>query len=375
MKTNTAPFSNQTVVVQIWMTNSTTPYDAKIKAMTTVRDVTQTVTLNVKFIFGFGAAIISDSPGSNSTGTGKGDAQDGNVVISGSGLKGATIVDGGSGLAVWANGNANVDTKATVPGDAVLQDSYGTSSQIPDYTLEGSTDQLFDFNRFIAVADVSGTHYTNLDSFIKANNVASSNSLIGALEGVVVVDIWKKDKRFGDLKENDLPKGINIRGTLVFNFSSEFDGGDKIVNEATININKANLSGLVATNPATYPTGYPPTYVDTSKIPSSVSITNKGFANFGPTEDLPALMYNVGILDIHGNANICGVVYSPSFMEIENKQSDQIQYFKGALIGGGGIFFDNSSGAKSICSFDPFAIDRLATAAQRGKRIASTYWE
>ena len=45
------------------------------------------------------------------------------------------------------------------------------------------------------------------------------------------------------------------------------------------------------------------------------------------SDDLPALMYNVGILDIHGNANICGGVYSPSFMEIENKEDGNLQYF------------------------------------------------
>jgi len=59
-------------------------------------------------------------------------------------------------------------------------------------------------------------------------------------------------------------------------------------------------------------------------------------------------MYNIGILDIHGNANISGVLYTPSFVEIENKQNGQIQYFNGSIIGGGGIFDLDSRGAVTL---------------------------
>jgi hypothetical protein len=86
-------------------------------------------------------------------------------------------------------------------------------------------------------------------------------------------------------------------------------------------------------------------------------------------------MYNIGILDIHGNANICGVVYTPSFMEIENKQSGQIQYFKGSLIGGGGIYVDNNVNAKTVVSYDKAALDLLATSHSKGKKILVAYWE
>ena len=369
----TSPFTNQTVTVQIWLTNSTSPSVAAIKSTTIVRDVTQTSTLNVKMSFGFGAAIISDNPGSTAQGVSKSVAQQGNVVINGT-TAGPTIVDGGTGLAIWSNGHANIENHATVPPASILELGYGTANAIPDYTAPGSTDQLFDFKRFIAVADVTKTHYTNLTEFFAANNAASA-SANGALEGVIVVDIKKSDSKFNALNPTSLPKGINIRGTLIFNFSSEFDDSDKIINTATVNINKADLSGLKPADPTTYTTGYPPTFLDASKKPSNVDISSKGFPNFSPTDDMPAMMYNVGIFDIHGNANICGVVYSPSFMEIENKKDGQIQYFRGSLIGGGGILFENQQTATSICSYDPQSLDLLATSAAKGKRVVATYWE
>ena len=78
-------------------------------------------------------------------------------------------------------------------------------------------------------------------------------------------------------------------------------------------------------------------------------------------------------LDIHGNANVCGAIYSSSFMEIENKKDGQTQYFKGALIGGGGIFVENGKNANSIVSYDANAMSNLATAAGRGKKVIATY--
>jgi len=140
-----------------------------------------------------------------------------------------------------------------------------------------------------------------------------------------------------------------------------------------MNVNPANLSGLVPGNPATYTTGYPPTYSNPAKNPVNIDITSRGFPNFTAADDLPALMYNNAILDIHGNANICGVVYSSSFMEIENKSDGQTQYFNGALIGGGGIYVENGRAATSIVSYDPNAVGNLATAGGRGKSVVAVY--
>jgi hypothetical protein len=142
-----------------------------------------------------------------------------------------------------------------------------------------------------------------------------------------------------------------------------------------MNINPANLAGLVATNPATYTSGYPPVYYDNSKNPVNINFATTGFANFVPGEDLPAMMYSMGTLDIHGSANISGVCYTPSYMEIENKKAGQIQYFRGSMIMGLGILYQNKIAATSIISFDPPSLDSLATLSNAGKQVAVAYWQ
>ena len=368
----TAPFTNQTVTVQLWMTNSAAPSKAKIIATAQVGSVTQTNVMYVEMAFGWGAAIISDSPGSTATGTTKSVAQAGNVVVYGTGST-ATVVDGG----ILANGRANTNGCRINPGQmmrsgqpykaSISMTNLSTAYQIPDYTAEGSADQLFDFNRFIAAAKASGNYFSNLTAFVNVMKTGVT------LEGIVAVDIAKSG--LPSLSPSTLPFGINIRGTLVFNFSSAYQPSDKIINTATMNINPADLSGLVPGNPATYTTGYPPVYSNPAKNPANVDLTSRGFANFTAYDDLPAVMYNVGILDMHGNVNICGVVYSPSFMEIENKQDGQIQYFKGSLIGGGGILVENNKNATSIVSYDPNTLDILATSGTKGKSLTVVYRE
>jgi hypothetical protein len=359
-----APFSNQTAQVQIWTTNSTSPTKARVVSYATVGSITRTSTVYMAMSFGFGAAIISDSPGSASPGVSKSVAQDGNVVVDGS-SKSSTFVNGG----VLANGRVNVNAYSGVATNSVSQTLYGTSSEIPDYTDEGSPDQLFDFNRFIAAAKLSGNYFSNVSSFVTAGKSST-------LEGIVVVDISKSDKSAGGITASDFPSGINVRGTLLFNFSGGWAASDKLVNTATMNINAANLTGVVATNPATYTTGYPPAFTNPAKNPYNLDIKSSypQFDNFSPDDDLPALMYNIGILDIHGPANICGVVYSPSFMEIENKGSGTTQYFNGSLITGGGVYIDNgNTGSKTVVSFDPNSIDRLATSGSKGKTVQVYY--
>jgi hypothetical protein len=136
-------------------------------------------------------------------------------------------------------------------------------------------------------------------------------------------------------------------------------------------VNPADLSHLDPDDPSTYKSGYPPHYTDPTKNPVNVDISSKGFANFTAQDNLPALMYNNAILDIHGGVNISGVVYSPSFMEIENH--NKTQYFKGALIGGGGIYVENGSSSPSIVSYDAKAVSHLATAGTRGKAVIAIY--
>ena len=359
-----APFSNQTAAVQIWTTNSTSPTKARIVSYASVGSITRTSTVYMAMNFGYGAAIISDSPGSASTSVTKSSGQDGNVIVDGS-SKSSTYINGG----VLANGRVNVNAYSGVATNSVSQTLYGTSSEIPDYTDESSDDQLFDFNRFIAAAKLSNNYYSNLTSFIAAGKAST-------LEGIVVVKIVKgASGQPTSLDTGDFPSGINVRGTLVFYFSG-YAASDKLVNTAAININAGNLSGLVATNPATYTTGYPPTFSNPAKDPFTLDIKSSYplYENFAPGDDLPALMYNIGILDIHGSSNICGVVYTPSFMEIENKGTGTTQYFNGSLITGGGVLLDNgNSGSKTVVNYDPNALDRLATSGSKGKTVQVYY--
>jgi len=381
-RTITAPFADQVVDAEIWLPNSSSPSSAKIVARALTGKVTQQATVNVKMSWAYPAAIINVSPGTTSATIDKATGKSGNVVVDGS-KSGPIIVDGGPARAILSNGRANIDTAyATVPASAISQTNYNTANEVPDFTAQGTVNTLFDFNRFIAVADLTtntlnptlNNHFTNLTTFIAAANAAAV-SPAGALEGVIVVDIAKTDPDLSNLTATKLPNGINVKGTLFFNFALTFGPLDYVINSAAMNINPANLAGLVATDPKTYPTGYPPVYYDVTKNPTNIDITAKGFANFVSEDDLPALMYSIGTLDMHGNANVSGVMYTPSYVEIENLKDGQIQYFKGALIMGMGIYYQNVHSATSIISFDPQTLDGLATMDAIGKKFAVTYWQ
>jgi hypothetical protein len=374
-RTISSPFTNQTVSAQIWVPNVSAPLTAKVVASARVGDVAQTATLNLLMNFE-GAAIYSVNKGTTSTSADKGTAIAGNVVASGGGQY--LIIDGGkNGLAADANGHVNIGPSASVPPSAVAETNWGSANQLPDYTGQGTANSLFNFNRFIAVADLTpnasntnshNNHFPNIPAFANAIRIATNHTF----EGVVVVDVPV-------LVDEDVtlfPFGINVRGTLFYNFAPGFGPTSKFKVTTDLNVNAANLSGLVATNPSTYTTGYPPVYSNPSNNPVNIDITSRGFANFLPGDDLPALMYSIGEVDIHGNANVCGVSYTPSYMEIENKSSGNTQYFKGMLIMGQGIYFENhSSGSTSIISYDRAALDNLATSGNVGKSVKVAYWQ
>ncbi len=171
-----------------------------------------------------------------------------------------------------------------------------------------------------------------------------------------------------------LPGGINIRGTLLFNFAPGTNPDYKVFLITDVNINPADLSGLVLADPSTYTSGYDLPWNDDTKKPSAVDISGAGFSNFTASDDLPALMFNTGVVDQHGASNICGLIYGPSFIEIENKEG-QLQYFNGAILGGAGIFIegDKSSG-NTVIKFDPTTIDLLATQGGKGQGLRILSW-
>ena len=301
----------------------------------------------------------------------------------------------------------NIDTAiASIPAESLSARNYGTSNQIPDYTAQGTANALFDFNRFIAVADSTtnshntdtGTnHFPSLASFLKANAKAAATPA-GALEGIIVVDVNSTSKSSDvgiDVLANPqsylgtayLPatnpqlKGISVKGTLFFKFGSAYGPLDKIFNRMPMNINPADMTGFNATNPATYKSGYPAVYSDPAKNPININIKSKGFENFAADEDLPAVMYSIGTVDMHGPVNISGVVYTPSYSEIENrpnegfKVANQTQYIRGSVIVGMGIFYQNTQASKSVISYDQNALDSLATFGGAGKKVTVGFWQ
>jgi hypothetical protein len=386
-RTISDPFTNQTVNAQIWIPDTPVPTTAKIVTTAAVGDISQTITLNVKMASTFPAAIISVNDGSTDTSVSKQSAQrDGNVVINGSGA-GPIIVDGNSGLAVYANGRVNYDTNyLNPPSSAYSMTNQGTINQLPDYTSQGTTNSLFDIGRFVAVAEGTpngpspsrNNHFTNMISFINACTNFPGTGSNAMMQGVVVVDVWDTDKNMGDLTPKSLPNGINVEGSLLFNFlgSGWNPTTSKIVVTAAVNVNPADLSGLVTTDPGTYATGFPPVYADPTKDPARINIVPYGYQNFTTNDDLPALVYSIGVVDLHGPLDISGALYTPSYMEIENKQPDQIQYIKGCVIMGAGIYFENTQrGSTSIISYGANTVDSLATLPGMGKTLRVAYWQ
>jgi hypothetical protein len=390
-RTISDPFINQTVKAQISVPNSSSASTAKIVTSAVVGGVTNTTTLNLQMLLNFGGAIVSVNSGDGSSAVAKSDAEAGDVVVSGGGAGVTLIVDGGNGLAISANGRVNVSPSATVPPGTISMTNQGSANQIADYTSQGTANSLFDFNRYIAVADLTtnsyntnvlhNNHFTNVNAFANAMRIATNHTL----EGIIVVDLHKTStpvdpnwQKAGDASM--FPNGINIHGTLFYNFGPEFGPLDKFVMNADLNINAADLSGLVTTNRASYASGYPPVYTDPTRNPTNINTWAAvpiPYPTFSPADDLPALMYSTGEVDIHGPANVCGVCYTPSYMEIENKgSSGSIQYFRGMMIMGNGIFYENTqAGNISIITFDRKAVDNLATALSSGKSVKVAYWQ
>ena len=123
-RTISSPFTNQPVTAQIWLPNAGAAKTARVVATATKNKVTQTATVNVTMSWGFPAAIISTNPGNTSTSTSK-STSSGNVAVNGD-KSGPIIVDGGTGLAVLANGWVNLDpTYAKIPASAISATNFG----------------------------------------------------------------------------------------------------------------------------------------------------------------------------------------------------------------------------------------------------------
>ncbi|HEX6811393.1 MAG TPA: hypothetical protein VF384_07210 [Planctomycetota bacterium] len=328
---------------------------------------------------GFGAAILSDAKTSGAkVGGGKSQAQTGDVVLDDRGRAKQQFVFGG----IKANGTAWVDgsggfrqlTTALAKSELgafsgeVADRLGGTDLEIPDFTGK-INDQLFDFDRFEAAAAAgAGKVYVGLAAFQTAMNAA--NNAGQPLEGIIVV---KTDTKTDfDLDTSRIPGGINVRGCLVFRFKPGVDPLYKIKINTAMSVNAANLASWVPTNEATYTTGYPPVYTLGTRKAWEVDIA-PSHDNFTRNGDLPALMYENGVIDVNGPLNVSGAIYGPSFVEVENKTSGQVQYVNGIVIGGAGIYVEgNGNHGNQGFKFAKDCIDQLETYRSRGKVLVRT---
>jgi hypothetical protein len=347
------------------------------------------IMLEQQFIL-FDGAIMSDAKPVSADGDGKSLAQDGHIVFDDKGRPNQFFVDGSlvSNGGVFYNDSTspmtseNANTNMNFAG-SISTDLAGTPKEIPDYTAEGSSDQLFDFDRFAAAARAgAGREFTSLADFVATMN--AYNALGTPLEGITLLSLDpskegnnpKIQPSGSDPSQGKyaIPGGIKIRGTLVFKFAPGTDPRYKVFVTTDLDINPADLSGLNPNDPSTYPSGFDVPYSNPALRPEAVDITGSGFENFVPEDDIPALMFNNGIVDIHGGANISGLVYGPSFIEIENKEGN-LQYFNGAIMGGAGVLIegDSDKGA-TVVKFDRSTINNLATKNSKGMGLQLVAW-
>jgi hypothetical protein len=254
--------------------------------------------------------------------------------------------------------DANAHTVMDTFTGSISKNLWGTADEIPDFADLGRTDQLFDFDRFEAAAAAGGGQvYAKIADFVaamKAANLAGKK-----LEGITVIKVDPAvEGGSSKIEQGDLAAGINITGTLLFRFKDGTDPTYKVTIVTPLNINAADLRGFVATDVRTFRSGYPGTYSNPAKKPSAVNIA-PAYENFKDSDGLPACMLDNGTIDVRAAANVCGVVYGSSSIEIEN-QANELQYFNGMIIGGG-VCLDGSTGAPQAVRYDPNTIKHLAT--------------
>ena len=95
--------------------------------------------------------------------------------------------------------------------------------------------------------------------------------------------------------------------------------------------------------------------------------------------DIPAEMYAGGLVDMHQEVNISGVVYTPGQLELEQKNKnghDALQYINGIVITGYGVFMKNETGggSRTVIAYDDTSIDNLPTNNDT-LNLGRKYWQ
>lgn len=332
----------------------------------------------------FSAAVISDAIATGNSGLRpKNQARTGDVVLAGRGRSQQHYLYGG----VRANGAIRYyrDHQETGELTTELADVHfggfggslepslsGTTVEIPDLTAPGGDDQLFDLQRMVLAAERgSGQVFQSLGDFCAA--CCTANEAGAALEGIIVVQVDSAAEGTNPVIAERgglaIPGGIHVRGTLLFRFSNGTDPSYKVSIDVPLAINAADLTGLDPTDETTFRSGYPSRWADPDKAPWQADLRPQ-FSSYAATDDFPALVFNNGVLAIQAAANVCGVVYGPSFIEIQNRHGKR-QYFNGAIIGGAGVLIEgHPTAGETLLRYDANAVRNLVT--QGGKGLSLT---
>jgi len=374
----------------------------------------------------YGAVLMSDMPNLGTVrGGGQAKALDGNVLIHRT--AGVVAVMGG----VLTNGDL-LDFRGepldlataeeglhTIHPSLVQQGLYGKRDEIPDYTLAGERDQLFDFDRFAEVASQgSGQVFNSLQDFVQAQNTE------GVLEGLIVVNVNPADHlrtvkgkpRLSDLvllapgqapgTGEAIPSPpIHINGSLVVRIAPSFTF--KGVDYRTPPTFRVTFATPVSINPApsgeveTYleairaydravrtgseeevpvpdaPSGYQSPFASASfggVRPWEVDLATRGYENFENGDDLPAIAISMGIAEFTDAVNCSGFIYSAGMVAIDNFR-EAYQYVEGAILAGGGIYLANKGvqGAL-IVAYGEETMDRLATSGTKMRTPVILEW-
>ncbi|MBI3815662.1 MAG: hypothetical protein HY279_14490 [Nitrospinae bacterium] len=288
-----------------------------------------------------------------------------------------------------------VETSTGSPNEFTASKNTYTGMEVPGYdggqkplNYFDQSEQLFNFDRYNAAASATGNSLTWSEFVTRVQNNEP-------LYGIVSITA---DFNNGSSDLSLDTGSINIKGTLVVNVINN-PNNKKLKVGVPINVNPvtspttgtttltstdfdtwttAAANRTSASDPSPWPSGYGSawdevkTYNSGAKDPRGRSIG--AYTPFGQNEDLPALMYTGGIVDIHHAANISGVVYTPNFVEIEQKQGiGEVQYINGAVVAGAGIFIEsNNCGGGIGVVYDPDVLDNLNVTPSIGalKRLA-----
>ncbi len=254
-----------------------------------------------------------------------------------------------------------------------LEHASYTGGVDPLSYFDNSTGQLFDFGRYKAAATATNNTLTYAEFEAKVQNNEQMHGIVH-----VTLDASEGTKK--------LETGsVNVKGTLVINLINGTSSYKMFV-KVPLNVNPVisptthttiisptdfnNWTSAAAARTNTsdtfpWPSGYASGWSDVaaydsgSKDPRGKTLT--GYESFGAHEDMPALMYSGGIVDIHHEANVSGVVYTPDFVEIEQKKkNNEVQYINGAVFAGNGIYLEsNDCGGGIGIVYDPDTLDNL----------------